>query len=440
MALVKFIQGKFAQYNALEPKDQDTLYFITDQQKIYKGDKLFSGGVYTAVAEFPPAGELNTLYVNTKDGSVKYWNGVAYQEVVKPNVNAIDGSGDELHLPTTKAVVNYVTQAVADVDLSAVTKRIDTIDGKLAVIEGEGEGSIKKALVDAKAYTDELANGQVNTNKVAIEALQSGKADKAASLAGYGIDDAYTKLETDAAIKREIGKADHLKRTIVSVLPEVEAADEHTIYMVKKSTGTGDKQQYDEYMLIVSGDIKTFEKIGDSAVDLTDYALKSEVSIAKQEAIDAAGANADAKILAAVQALDVEDVAVENQYVSQVVETDGKIAITRAELPVKSVTEGSENGTIAVNGSNVNVHGLGSAAYVGTETFATAAQGGKADSAVQKEQITTGSGQGTIAVQGSEVAVSGLKSAAFVDVNTFATAAQGEKAEQALAAMTWGTL
>ena len=382
MALVKFVQGAFAQYNALQPKDQDTLYFITDQQKIYKGDTLFSGGVYTAVADFPPKGELNTLYVSTKDGSVKYWNGTAYQEVVKPNVNVIDGSGDELHLTTTKAVVDYVTAAVAKVDLSAVTARLDTIDGKLAVIEGEGEGSIKKALADAKAYTDALANGQVNTNKLAIETLKTDKADKAASLTGYGILDAYTKTETDTAINTAIAGAAHLKRTIVEVLPGVDAADEHTIYMIKKTSGAGDKQPYDEYMLIVSGGTKTFEKIGDSTVDLTDYALKTEVEKAKQDAVDTAGTNADTKILTAVQALDVEDAAVKDQYVSQVVETDGKIAVTRVELPVKSVTEGSANGTIAVNGTDINVHGLGSAAYVGTETFATAEQGGKAEQAL----------------------------------------------------------
>lgn len=37
----------------------------------------------------------------------------------------------------------------------SVQGQIDALDGRLDVIEGEGEGSVKKALVDAKAYTDE---------------------------------------------------------------------------------------------------------------------------------------------------------------------------------------------------------------------------------------------------------------------------------------------
>ena len=37
----------------------------------------------------------------------------------------------------------------------SVQGQIDALDGRLDVIEGEGEGSVKKALADAKAYTDE---------------------------------------------------------------------------------------------------------------------------------------------------------------------------------------------------------------------------------------------------------------------------------------------
>lgn len=46
-------------------------------------------------------------------------------------------------------------------------------------------------------------------------------------------------------------------------------------------------------------------------------------------------------------------------------------------------------------------------------TYATAAQGAKADSALQKADIVSGSGNGTIAVDGTDVAVKGLASAAY---------------------------
>jgi len=50
---------------------------------------------------------------------------------------------------------------------------------------------------------------------------------------------------------------------------------------------------------------------------------------------------------------------------------------------VKSVTTGSTNGTISVDGSDVAVYGLGSAAYTASTAYATAAQGALADTALQ---------------------------------------------------------
>lgn len=58
--------------------------------------------------------------------------------------------------------------------------------------------------------------------------------------------------------------------------------------MVPKSGASGNNT-YDEYFLVVTGQsgsqTKKFEKIGDSAVDLTNYATKSYVDTAKSSAI-----------------------------------------------------------------------------------------------------------------------------------------------------------
>ena len=92
---------------------------------------------------------------------------------------------------------------------------------------------------------------------------------------------------------------------------------------------------------------------------------------------------------------------------------------------VKSVVQGSTNGTISVDGTDISVHGLGSAAYTDSSAYATAAQGTTADNAVQSVKvngtaltedanhdvnltIATGSTAGTIAVNGTNVAVNGV--------------------------------
>ena len=435
MSLVKFVTGNAASFASLSPKNENTLYFITDERRLYKGETPMSGGIYKTVSALPEtdAAEVNTLYINTTDGSVSYFNGTTFQTVVKPTSTAISGSGDDLHFPSTKAVVDYVASQIANLDVADLEGRVDTIESQITVINGTGDGSIKKATQDAKDYADSLAPNYAPAehtheladitdagnlaalDEVAEANLESSlatkinnKADRSTTLEGYGITDAYTKSEVNSEIQTAVANAEHLKRAIVDSLPETEEADQNTIYMVSKVSGFGD-QKYDEYMLINGA----FEKIGDSAVDLNGYATETFVTNA-------------------IGALDTTDTAVENQYVSQVTQTDGKIAVTRVQLPVRSVTEGTTNGTIAVNGSDVNVHGLGSAAYTDSADYATSEQGELAQTALQKADITTGTANGNIAVGGTDVPVKGLGSAAYTKTTAYATAEQGTKADSAL--------
>lgn len=99
------------------------------------------------------------------------------------------------------------------------------------------------------------------------------------------------------------------------------------------------------------------------------------------------------------------------------------------------IIEGTENGTISVNGTNVKVHGLGDLAYKSTVAKTDLAGDvqtslGKADSAVQT--VADGTANGTILVDGTAVNVGGLKSAAYTESTAYATAAQGTKADNAL--------
>ena len=489
MALVNFHRLDAAAYASVDPKQPDTIYFVTDARRIYMGEKEY--GLQVVSGTRPGTGSLNTLYIDPTAHTISYWNGTSYDALEIPFGTSISGAGDDAHLATTKAVVNYVAAQLADLDVSALEGRVDTLEtemdtaqsdittikGQITTINGEGEGSIKKALSDAKAYTDSVASGKANvehTHEIddvtglqtaldgkanvththttaqvdGLDTALAGKADKATTLAGYGITDAYTTTQTDSAIAAAVAAADHLKREIVEALPDVGDADENTIYMVPQGGSIEDPgtstSHYNEYMLINGA----FELVGSSQVDLSGYATETFVTNA-------------------INALDVADTAVANQYVSQVVETDGKIAVTRVPLPVTSVTEGATNGTIAVNGADVNVHGLGSAAYTDAADYeaagaaaaavaaldkADSAQEGQYVSAVSQEngiitvtratlptapEITTGSANGTIAVGGTDVAVKGLGSAAYTETTAYATAAQGTKADQVFAALTW---
>lgn len=95
-------------------------------------------------------------------------------------------------------------------------------------------------------------------------------------------------------------------------------------------------------------------------------------------------------------------------------------------LKATASTNGAVNLTMNNNELRGAVVGLKSAAFVESNIFATAAQGTKADSAVQN--IATGSANGTIAVDGTDVAVKGLSSAAYVATTAFDAAGSANKA------------
>lgn len=272
----------------------------------------------------------------------------------------------------------------------------------------DGLGSNYDPAGTAQTKVTELANGQVATNKNDIAALKTGKADKSTTLAGYGIGDAYTKGQTDSAIKSAIANSGHLKRTIVTQLPEASAADEHTIYMIKKSSPDG-TNAYDEYMVVNESGTKKLEKVGDSKVDLTNYATKTEVQTAKSQAISTASTDATTKSNnALVSAKSYADGLAEN-YATAAQGAKADTALQKA-----SITSGATNGSIAVGGTDVAVKGLGSAAYVATTAFDAAGVAEAKVNALSTGQVTTN--KNNIATLRTDV--DNLKSTTYVAIST----------------------
>lgn len=98
----------------------------------------------------------------------------------------VDGIGGEGEKATVKA---YVDDAIAALkigdyataaDLTALAARVTTIEGQITTITGGDTtvGSIKKALADAKAYTDEK-DSAMNTRVEAVEDAKHTHANKA---------------------------------------------------------------------------------------------------------------------------------------------------------------------------------------------------------------------------------------------------------------------
>ena len=142
--------------------------------------------------------------------------------------------------------------------------------------------------------------------------------------------------------------------------------------------------------------------VADAAKFTQDIATAQSTASGAQTAVEALTAKVDkitlsnlggvtentvnSKIDAAIQGLDHTDSGSGN-YVTAVSQTDGKVTVTYGTLPTYTLTSGDNNGQVKFNNTNVSVKGLGTAAYVNTGAFATAAQGAKADNAAP--QLTT---------------------------------------------------
>ena len=260
----------------------------------------------------------------------------------------------------------------------------------------------------AQTKVNALEKGQVTTNKNDIATLKTGKADKSTTLAGYGIGDAYTKGQTDSAIKSAIANSGHLKRTIVTQLPEVSAADEHTIYMIKKSSPDG-TNAYDEYMVVNESGTKKLEKVGDSKVDLTNYATKTEVQTAKSQAISTASGDATTKANKALEDAKTYANGLAKNYATAAQGAKADTALQKA-----SITSGSTNGSISVGGTDVAVKGLGSAAYASTTAFDAAGVAESKVNALSTGQVTTNKNN----IASLRTDVDNLKSTTYVAITT----------------------
>ena len=288
---------------------------------------------------------------------------------------------------------------------------IDTKDAatlQQAKIYADGLGANYDPAGTAQTKVNALEKGQVTTNKNDIATLKTGKADKATTLAGYSIGDAYTKTQTDSAIKSAIATSGHLKRTIVTQLPEASAADEHTIYMIKKSSPDG-TNAYDEYMVVNESGTKKLEKVGDSKVDLTNYATKTEVQTAKSQAISTASGDATTKANKALEDAKTYANGLAKNYATAAQGAKADTALQKA-----SITSGSTNGSIAVGGTDVAVKGLGSAAYVATTAFDAAGVAESKVNALSTGQVTTNKNN----IASLRTDVDNLKATTYVAITT----------------------
>ena len=143
MAKVLFYTATAAQFASLTTKNPDALYFITDQNRIYKGNAPYSNPV-EIVSAFPSTGVAGTLYISSGNYEAKIWSGSAWNTVLPPVETTISGSSTDTQLASAKAVKDYV-----DSQISGVNSAVDGVVSNVSYVEASKSLSVKKGTSDA---------------------------------------------------------------------------------------------------------------------------------------------------------------------------------------------------------------------------------------------------------------------------------------------------
>lgn len=305
--------------------------------------------------------------------------------------NRIKTFEDKKYTTVTPKADGHVKVAVDENNVVTVTED-DIASAQLLGTATDGS-TAKTAFGKIAAEADRAtkAEGSLNTRVTSIETLITSDKDGTINKVSEVIDwfkdveegEGGAKLVADvAANKAAIGtKTVENTNSIYKRIEDLEAK-KHTVSDVTAATGkyvSGVHVAEDGALTIDQTELAA-TNINATAIDAGDETVAVEgdkvstqiASLAKS--IKAAAKTADD----AIKALDVEDTAVVGQYVSAVSETDGKITVTRADLPTLSVKTGSEQ-FAAVNNHEVEIKTTALNTVGLTKTEAGKWQAGTAD-------------------------------------------------------------
>lgn len=133
------LSGLQANYDALQTKDPNVLYFCTDTAKFYKGSIDFSNQVVIAGTK-PGTPVVGKIYILGDTGTVETWDGSAWKVMSYPATTTLSATSDDVHVVTAKAVYEAIQKAVGEVTGgAAVINKIECseTEGHLTVTKGD---------------------------------------------------------------------------------------------------------------------------------------------------------------------------------------------------------------------------------------------------------------------------------------------------------------
>lgn len=269
-------------------------------------------------------------------------------------------------------------------------EKVLTLNG-LVTYDGQIKGKIlsecANSVTEAKAYTDELKNGQVETNKTSIGTLGDLNTSYKSNLVG-AINEVFTAIGTGGT----------------SSVVSVEKDESGLIYTIKQGGSPVGTIDIPKDMVVSSGTVEVLEDEDTSGNPPGTYlvltlanATKDKIYINVGKLVDIYKAKSSATQIQIV--IDSETREISATLVAN--------SVTTTELADNAIT------TSKIVDANVTKAKLETSIQTSLD---------KLDTKLQQSDITTGISNGTFKVKDSEISIAGLKSAAYVETSSFDSA------------------
>ena len=300
---------------------------------------------YIDVSQFVIDGLLESSDVTVSDGKpmlkldFKLADGTTKSEIIDLSGlvdvytagNGVNIADNVVSVKTTGDYLSATTDGLAVTDaLWTEVARLDTVVANAAATDATTKADAAQAAAIAAAASDATTKADA-AQAAAIAAAASDattKADaaQAAAIAAAGTD-ATTKADKALTDAKAYTDAE------VSKLTNAETG-------LLAGTLQSAKDYTDEKFAAVNDTIGTVTE-GKTVVEMIEAAQTAAGKVgtdAADQALTDAKSYTDTEIAAAVNALDYTDDAVENQFVTSVSQTDGKISVTRSAISIDQVT------------------------------------------------------------------------------------------------------
>lgn len=245
------------------------------QQKISPTDEEgnpVEGGIESEVNDLKDS--VGTKEVIGEDGQVTQEATGIYKEiqVIENNHTTLSNQVTEL---TTLVGTDGEEPSGIFAELNEISADVEVNAGAIETEKNRAQEAERVLGEDISAINEALESIYTKTE---VDGLVENVDKKFENV--YTKESVYTKTEVETYVSGQIGSAGHLKRLVVSTLPEISEADPDIIYMIQKKANSQLTGDYFEEYMVING---AWEQIGNTYVDLEPYAKTEDVNKALED-------------------------------------------------------------------------------------------------------------------------------------------------------------